>query len=124
MYRYLNKNPKARDTEDCVLRSISLAQGKTWDKVYDELSQLAKGRGMLFSDAEFVEDYLDGLYQRTCYKNNKVAMTVGEFVENHPEGVWLVTMRGHITCVKNGILYDTFDCRDRLIWCAWEVRQE
>ena len=124
MYRYLNKNPKARDTEDCVLRAVSLAQGKTWDKVYDELSQLAKERGMLFSDAEFVEDYLDSLYQRTCYKNNKVAMTVGEFVENHPEGVWLVTMRGHITCVKNGILYDTFDCRDRLIWCAWEVRQE
>ena len=38
MYRYLNQNPKARDTEDCTVRAISLAQGKTWDKVYDELS--------------------------------------------------------------------------------------
>lgn len=121
MYRYLNKNPKARDTEDCVLRAVSLAQGKTWDKVYDELSQLAKERGMLFSEAEFVEDYLDNLYPRTCYKNNKVAMTVGEFVETKPEGTYLVTMRGHITCVREGILYDSFDCRDRLIWCSWRV---
>lgn len=121
MYRYLNQNPKARDTEDCTVRAISLAQGKTWDKVYDELSDLAREKGMLFSDAEFVEDYLDGLYKRTCYKNNKVAMTVGEFVEAHKEGTYLVTMRGHITCVKDGILFDTFDCRNRLIWCAWEV---
>ncbi len=121
MFRYLNKNPKARHTEDCVLRAVSLAQDKTWDKIYDELSELAKERGMLFSDAEFVEDYLDSLYERTCYKNNGFAMTVGEYVESHPEGTYLVTMRGHITCVKNGILYDTFDCRDRLIWCSWRV---
>ena len=121
MYRYLNKNPKARDTEDCVLRAVSLAQGKTWDKIYDELSELAKQRGMLFSDAEFVEDYLDERYLRTCYKNNGFAMTVGDFVESHPHNTYLVTMKGHITCVKEGILFDTFDCRSRLIWCAWEV---
>lgn len=121
MYRYLNKNPKAINTEDCVLRAVSLAQGKTWDIVYDELSQLAKEKGMLFSDAEFVEGYLDSLYPRTCYQNNGLTMTVGEFVENNPTGLFLVTMRGHITCVKNGILYDTFDCRDRLIWCSWKV---
>ena len=121
MYRYLNKNPKARDTEDCVLRAISLAQGKTWDKIYDELSELAKQRGMLFSDAEFVEDYLDERYSRTCYKSNGFAMTVGDFVETHTTNTYLVTMKGHITCVKDGILYDTFDCRNRLIWCAWEV---
>lgn len=124
MYRYLNKNPMARHIEDCVLRSVSLAQGKTWDKVYEELSNMAKEKGMLFSDSEFVESYLDSLYERTCYQDNGLAMTVGDFVESHSSGTYLVTMRGHITCVKEGILYDTWDCRDRLIWCAWEVKAE
>ena len=124
MYRYLNKNPKARDVEDCTVRSISVAQGKTWDRVYDELSDLAREQGLMFSSTEFIDSYLDERYERVCYKNNKVAMTVGEFVETHPTGVFLITMRGHITCVKDGVLYDTWNPSDRLIWCAWEVKRQ
>lgn len=124
MYRYLNKNPKARDINDCVIRSISCAENRSWDNVYDELSDLAREQGMLFSDVEFVEDYLDELYPRTCYKDNGLSMTVGDFVETHPKGTYLVTMQGHITCVKEGILYDTWDCRKKLIWCAWEVKRQ
>ena len=48
-------------------------------------------------------------------------MTVGEFIETHQKGTYLITMQGHITCVRNGVLYDTWDCRDKVIWCAWEV---
>jgi hypothetical protein len=121
MYRYLNKNPMARHIEDCTVRAISTVQNKTWSEVYDELSDLAKEKGLLFSDAQFIEDYLDERYERTCYKNNGLAMTVGEFVENNPSGTYLVTMRGHISCVKEGILLDTWDCRDKLIWCSWRV---
>ena len=50
-------------------------------------------------------------------------MTEGDFLETHPTGTYLVTMQGHITCVKEGILYDTWDCRNKLIWCAWEVNR-
>lgn len=121
MYRYLNKNPESRDVEDCTVRSISVAQGKTWDATYNELSDLARDKGLMFSSTEFIDSYLDERYERTCYKNNKVAMTVGEFVETHPTGTYLITMRNHITCAKNGVLYDTWDPSDRLIWCAWEV---
>lgn len=121
MYRYLNKNPKARDVNDCVIRSISCAENRSWDNVYDELSELAQTQGILLDDVRFVEPYLDSKYNRTCYKNDKFAMTVGEFVEANPTGIYLITMQGHITCVKEGILYDTWDCRDKLIWCAWEV---
>ena len=121
MYRYLNKNPKARDVNDCVIRSISCAESRSWDDVYDELSELAQTQGILLDDVRFVEPYLDTKYDRTCYKNKGFSMTVGEFVETHPKGTYLVTMQGHITCVKEGILYDTWDCRKKTIWCAWEV---
>lgn len=36
-------------------------------------------------------------------------------------GTYLVTMPSHITVIKNGTLYDTFDCRNRRMWNAWKT---
>ena len=118
MYKFYNANTLGRFTNDCVVRAISLAEGKTWDETYEELSMLAQEKGILLDDVDFVEPLLDDRYDRVCY-NNKY---VGEFVEEHPKGTYLLTMKGHISCCINGCLYDSFDCRDRVLWCAWEVK--
>lgn len=118
-YKFYNANTLGRFTNDCVVRAISLAEGKTWDDTYEELSMLAQEKGILLDDVDFVEPLLDDRYDRVCY-NNKY---VGEFVEEHPKGTYLIVMRSHITCCRNGILYDTFDCRNHLMTCAWEVPQ-
>lgn len=117
MYKYYNANSKGNFVNDCVIRAISVAEGKSWDVTYDELSEIAQKEGILLDDVNFVEDYLDDRYKRTCHYSK----TLGEFMDEYPEGTYLVTMPGHITVVINGILFDTFDCRDRRIWCAWEV---
>lgn len=117
MYRYYNANPLNNNIADCTVRSISTAQGKTWDETYIELSDLAQRKGLLFDDVNFIEDYLDKRYKRQCHYSD----TVGDFIEEHPKGTYLITMKGHITCVKNGVLIDTFDCRSRRMWCAWKV---
>lgn len=49
------------------------------------------------------------------------AKTVRDFLDMKLKGRWLITMNGHITCVIDGILYDTFDCSDRYIWCVYEI---
>ena len=48
--------------------------------------------------------------------------TVQDVLIDNPKGTYLVTMNGHITVIKDGIVYDTFDCRDREIWNAWKVK--
>lgn len=117
MYRYYNANSKNNFIDDCVIRSISVAEGKTWDEVYEELSTLAREKGLLFSSVPFVEDYLDKKYYRVCFKST----SVGEFAERHPKGIYLITMNGHITCSYYGTIVDTFDCRNRTMKCAWKV---
>ena len=117
MYKFYNANAKGIFTNDCVVRAVSLAENKTWNETYEELSKIAQDNGILLDDVEFVEPLLDSRYDRVCYDDT----FVGEFIEDHPEGTYLVTMLGHITCIKDGILYDTFDCRNRLMKCAWEV---
>ena len=117
MYKFYNANARGRFTNDCVIRAISLAEDKTWNETYDELSEIAQRNGIILDDVQFVEPLLDSRYERMCFNETYV----GEFIEEHPKGVYLITMKGHITCVIDGVLYDTFDCRDRIMWCAWEV---
>lgn len=69
-------------------------------------------------DVNFVEPLLDYRYDRVeTYPNERV----GDFVERCDTGIYLVTMPNHITTVIDGAVYDTFDCRDRVVWDAWKV---
>lgn len=117
MYKFHNANARGRFVNDCVVRAISVAEGKTWDESYDELSDIAQDEGNLLDDVTFVEGYLDRRYKRVPHYSK----TVGEFAEEYPKGVYLVTMPGHITVVLEGIVHDVFDCRNRKMWTAWEV---
>lgn len=117
MYKFYNANSRGNFVNDCVVRAISVAEGKTWDETYEELSDIAQHEGILLDDVNFVENYLDERYKRVPH----CAKIVGELLEEYPKGVYLITMEGHITVAIDGILYDIFDCRNRRIWCVWEV---
>lgn len=117
MYKFYNANTKGNFVNDCVVRAISVAENKSWNETYEELSDLAQIEGVLLDDVEFVENYLDKRYMRECHYSKSVE----EFLEEFPAGTYLVTMKGHITTIIDGVLYDTFDCRDRRMWCAWKV---
>lgn len=118
MYRYYNANPNKSKIDDCTIRSLSVAEDISWDKAYDMLSDSARKLGLMQSDVNAIEEYLDLRYDRVPIYEE----TVGEFIDNHPRGVFLITMPNHITVLKQGINYDTFDPSNRTIWDAWRVR--
>lgn len=118
MYRYMNMNPENNKIEDCTIRAISVAEGISWDEAYDNLSDSARDLGLMMSSVEAIEEYLDERYRRVRIRVD----TVGEFIYQHPRGIYLITMPGHITVLKNGINYDTFDSSEREIWSAWRVK--
>lgn len=118
MYKFYNANSKGKFVNDCVIRAIAVAECKTWDETYEELSDLAQEQGILLDDVEFVEPLLDSRYRRVYSRNS----TVGEFAENHPYGKYLITMDGHITCCIWGNIIDIFDCRDKIMKSAWLVK--
>ena len=117
MYKFYNANVHGNFVNDCVVRAISVAECKTWNETYTELSELAQDEGILLDDVNFVESYLNKRYKKVPH----YAKTVGEFAEEYPKGTYLVTMLGHITVIIDGVLYDIFDCRDRIMWDAWKV---
>lgn len=117
-YQYYNANVYNNFVNDCVVRAIATAEDKSWSDTYDDLSRIAKNNGILLDDVNFVEPLLDYRYDRVKIYQDE---TVGEFAERCDMGTYLVTMPNHITTVIDGVVYDTFDCRNRTVWSAWKV---
>lgn len=118
MYRYYNANPMLNEVEDCSIRGLSVAEDISWDKAYQILSDYARKRGLMLSSVESIESFLDNSYYPVkVYKGE----TLKDFVERHPDNTYLITMKGHITVLKDGIIYDTFNPLNRYIWGAWQV---
>lgn len=120
MFKYYNANPLGRHVNDCSVRAISLATERTWDQTYEELSAFAQSQGITFSEIEFIDQHLADRYPKYCSKNKLIQLK--DFLKLQLPGRWLVTMSGHITCVIDGICYDTFDPSERYIWCIYKVK--
>lgn len=117
MYIYKNKNPNGQFENDCSIRAIATAEGTTWDYTYDKLTELAQNNRTMPDDAEFIRNYLDSKYRKVPI----LPYTVGEVAGMYRDDIVLITMTNHITCAMYGIVYDTFDCRNRVAEEAWIV---
>ena len=118
MYKYLNKNIHGNFVNDCTVRAIATATDNSWDDTYKHLSNNARLQGTMMDDKYFIRSYLDERYKRV----DDIPRTVGEVAGAFPDNIILITMRGHITCSKYGVVYDSFDCRDRLAEYCWVVK--
>lgn len=119
MFRYYNANPMLNNIEDCTIRSLSTAEGISWDKAYKILCNYARKKRLMLSSVKNIEDYLNENYDKVQIYPYQ---TVGDFVQSHKKGTYLITMDGHITVLKDGYVYDTFSPLNRIIWGVWKVK--
>ncbi len=118
MYKYHNNNSLGLFENDCTIRAISTATGNSWDNTYKHLSNIARLNGTMMDDKDFIRDYLDNKYERVY----NIPKYVGEVAGMYPDNILLITMNGHITCSMYGVVYDSFDCRDRIAEYCWIVK--
>lgn len=117
MWKYYNANPLNKITSDCTARAISCATGKSWDYVYEHLSDIAQAKGTMMSDRDFIIEYLDERYYRIPF----VRGTVRDISDRYSDNIVLITMKDHITCSKYGVIYDSFDCLNKEAEFVWIV---
>lgn len=121
MYSFYNANPLGRHVNDCTIRAISLATGRSWGETYRKISEFAQDLCVMPDNVFYIDAYLEEHFEKMYYCKHCNQITVGEFIERNPYGTFLVTMSGHITCVKDGVIYDTFDPSDRFVWGVYKV---
>ncbi len=121
-HKRYNNNPNGKRVGDCTVRAISKALGQTWEQTYVGLAL----QGFLMGDMPSA-DHVWGAYLR---KNGFVrrilpdtcpdCYTVEDFAADHPRGVYLLAIPGHVVCVADGDYYDTWDSGGEVPVYFWE----
>jgi hypothetical protein len=112
----------AQKVGDCGVRAICNATGKDYKEVYNAINRLAKTERTGVRKHS-ISNARNGVYR--CTMHNYLSsigwewcptMTIGSGCQVHlnerelPEGTLILNLSGHFSCVKNGVLYDTYDC--------------
>jgi hypothetical protein len=104
-----NAHPKGLSVKDCVVRAVSTAFEKDYMKTSRELNRVKKELGYSsYKDRKFLYDYLAS-YDRLLFKGTpgQPRTKVVDFLREHPQGTFIVSVRGHVTTVRDGYLVDS-----------------
>lgn len=105
--------------KDCVVRAIAIAEEKDYKEVYDYVNKKLKSHGYPSVRDKGVPKYL----VRELLKNYGwtwiPVMKIGSGCELHlnedelehfKDITIIASVSKHITCIKNGVINDTYDC--------------
>ena len=120
-YQFLNVNPLGEIEEDCVCRAISLALDEDYYKIQEKLYLVAKLFECQYLCICCYKYLLDNVYDLKRIEEVK-GMTVEEFANYFPIGIFIVRVEGHLTCVIDNNIMDIWDCRDKIVDLVWEVK--
>lgn len=126
---------KAENVGDCVCRAIANATGMDYKVVYDELNRRCKETRLPKRRRTQSSSARNGVYKKTFSKYLESlgwkwtpTMLIGQGCKVHlaedelPKGTLIVSVSRHLTCVKDGVLYDTYDCSrdgERCVYGYW-----
>ena len=112
---------------DCVVRSIAIVTKLPYKKVYNDLkTKLARSLKQQ-NDTPRTGTHRVVLkeYLKTLGWNWTPTMFIGQGCKVHlkknelPNGTLIVSCSKHITVVKDGVLYDTYDCTRKGTRCVY-----
>ena len=122
---------KARIVGDCCARAIANATGIDYMVVYDSLNELAKTERK-GKRKKSVSNARNGVYKETADKYLRSlgwewvpTMAIGSGCTVHvdaeelPNGNLVLSLSKHFSCVKDGVLYDTYDCSRNGTRCVY-----
>jgi hypothetical protein len=97
-----------KETNDCTVRSIVLLLDYDYDKAHrimrDEFGRIPR-KGTFFQ-AQITEKRSINGHQLTPYP--PFGKTVGRFLSTRPQGKFLIFVKGHVSVIKDGVLYDGY----------------
>lgn len=122
---------KKENVGDCVVRAICNATGKDYKEVYDAINVMAKSERITKRKHD-KSSARNGVYKETWKKYLESlgwkwhsCMSIGSGCTTHlrsdelPKGTIIVQVSKHLTCVKDGVLYDTYDCSRNGTRCVY-----
>jgi hypothetical protein len=109
---------------DCMIRSIVTATGVCYEDVHRIMYKLG-WRASRRSAGDWREIVAKTL-NKLGYTIEKIAITdprhnAWSISQEFKEGTYIARMVGHVACIKDGILYDAWDCSRYRVYFIWKV---
>lgn len=111
MFLFTNPNPQHARVGDCAVRACSIATGQTWERTFVELCLL----GLLNCDMPSANAVwgrylrLHGFTRHVVPESCPDCYKLSDFAADHPHGIFVVGMAGHVVTIKDGNWMDTWD---------------
>ena len=121
-----NANPYENNVGDCTVRAISKVLGRDWDTVYIGLFL----EGLRLKDMPSANHVWGAYLRRNGFTRRIIPdelgdnYTVRDFCDDHPCGIYLLAIDGHVVAVENGRYFDTFDSGNEIPLYYWERKGE
>lgn len=119
-----SKRPKQKG--DCTVLALAHCEGRNYDDAYDFMKKLGR---KCFEGFHLDKAYLNDSesYQAHSFPavKRQPRMTVWEFCIEHPSGRYILRTAKHVTCVIDGVLYDSWEQDpNRCVYKAWEYLED
>ena len=120
-FSYYNPNPAGRNVGDCTVRAMSKALGTNWERAYTALCLQGFMMNDMPSSNAVWGAYLreNGFTRRIIPDDCPDCYTVREFALEHPDGTYILALSGHVVCVQDGTLYDSWDSSNEVVLYYW-----
>lgn len=120
MWVEFNANPQNKHIGDCTVRAISFALGVSWEDAFIGLATEGLVKHDMPSSNSVWGQYLrqNGFSKKNVKKD--IDYTLTEFCDDHPSGMFVVALPGHVVAVNNGNYYDTWDSGGELPLYYWQ----
>lgn len=123
-FKKFNMNPKNKNTTDCVIRSLACAMDTTWDDMLQYAFEFTSRTKIMFCETNAIKSLLKekGWKKQPMPKRDDgTKYSIEEFVETlaNKDETYIISIRSHITVIKNLTLLDTWDCSDYKMGNYW-----
>ncbi|MEY8360069.1 hypothetical protein AALA99_13780 [Anaerotruncus colihominis] len=121
-YNHYNPNPAGRNVGDCTVRAISAAAGQAWEETYIGLCVEGLSLYDMPSSNAVWGAYLEnkGFKRRMMPDTCPNCYTVARFAKEHPSGIYILALSGHVVCIKDGDWLDSWDSGNEIVLYYWE----
>lgn len=122
---FLN-NPAGRNVGDCAVRAVSVALGVDWETAYAMLAKAGYQMADMPTSNGVIGAVLrqNGFYRYAIPNTCPDCFTIGDFADDHPEGVYVVGTGNHVVCIRDGIVMDSWDSTREVPVYYWSRKED
>ena len=125
MWKEYNPNPLHTRVGDCAVRAVAKATAQDWESAYAGLYITGYSMCDLPSANVVWGSYLrsKGFNRSEIPNTCPDCYTVKEFCRDHPHGVFVLALDGHVVTAKNGDYFDSWDSGSEPVLYFWQKEE-